>query len=92
MRIDFKANPLKPPYSYSQLIIMAFKQNVGKKLTLNEIFKYISEEFAYYKNDDQKWKNSVRHLLSLDKRFIKVPREKSEKGKGAFWVLDPQVA
>ncbi|XP_061229102.1 forkhead box protein J1-B-like [Neopsephotus bourkii] len=91
--IDYKTNPqVKPPYSYATLICMAMEASGKPKITLADIYKWITENFCYFRHADPTWQNSIRHNLSLNKCFIKVPREKGEPGKGGFWKLDPQYA
>lgn len=91
--VDYKTNPhIKPPYSYATLICMAMQASKKSKITLSCIYKWITDNFCYFRHADPTWQNSIRHNLSLNKCFIKVPRQKDEPGKGGFWKIDPQYA
>ncbi|KAE8446132.1 hypothetical protein EG329_012503 [Mollisiaceae sp. DMI_Dod_QoI] len=79
----------KPPHSYAQLIGMSILRAPNRRLTLAQIYKWISDTYSFYCATDAGWQNSIRHNLSLNKAFIKQERPKDDPGKGNYWAIIP---
>ncbi|CUA70703.1 Forkhead box protein C1 [Rhizoctonia solani] len=82
----------KPAASYAALIGQAIMSAIPgpdgkKKLTLAQIYAWISAAWPFYKPGEAGWMNSIRHNLSLNDCFIKIKRDGREKGKGSFWGI-----
>ena len=90
--IDYSADSakdLKPPHSYAQLIGMAILSTHEQQMTLNNIYKWIMANYAFYRFNTGGWQNSIRHNLSLNKAFTKIARRTDEPGKGMKWMIEP---
>jgi hypothetical protein len=81
----------RPSCSYANLIAMALKNSPTGFLQVNDIYRYIEQEYPFYKTAPDGWKNSIRHNLSMNDNFVKVPRpDKVQSKKGYYWTINPQ--
>jgi forkhead box protein F len=70
--------------SYIALIVMAINSTPTKKMTLSEIYSFLQQSFPFFRSTYMGWKNSVRHNLSLNECFIKLPKAMGKFSKKKF--------
>ncbi|VDN43281.1 unnamed protein product [Gongylonema pulchrum] len=54
-----KIGNAKPPFSYISLITMAIQRSESRMLTLSEIYQFIMDNYAYYRQNQQRSAGSV---------------------------------
>ena len=81
----------RPNMSFAALIALALDNLPQQKGTLHHIYQYLMDRFPYFRKDEVKpqWQNSIRHNLSLQKKWF-VKGEKSSKG-GSYWSIHPEA-
>ena len=92
-QIDYtldSSKDIKPACSYASMITWAILSQSDEKLSLNGIYEWIKSHYAYYRLTPGGWQNSIRHNLSLNASFTKVPRRSDEPGKGMKWTFVPE--
>ncbi|KAJ2119701.1 hypothetical protein IW147_005665 [Coemansia sp. RSA 720] len=86
----------RPPYSYTALIAQAIIVSEHKQLTLREIYDSINCMYPQIcQGPDIGWQNTIRHNLSLNSCFKRIPRgqlpsslSSKLRGKGSYWTVD----
>ncbi|KAF8524188.1 hypothetical protein JB92DRAFT_2881461 [Gautieria morchelliformis] len=90
----------KPSWSLAALIGQAINASHSGALPLNDIYCYISTVYPHFNRRDQPWMSSIRHSLSVNDAFERVPdlngntsRKGRGKGmtrlKGGLWRIKP---
>lgn len=81
------ASVLKPDVSYIEMIARVILNSHEKKLCLQDIYDGIERFYPFFRSAPPRWRNSVRHNLSLHECFCKG--ERCENGKGHYWCIHP---
>ena len=76
------------PLSYVEVITYAILDSPRGQRTLSEIYSFIQERFPEFTENRARWKNTVRHNLSLHECFQRG-QVAYEKG-GCYWQIHPR--
>ncbi|XP_017467890.1 PREDICTED: fork head domain transcription factor slp1-like [Rhagoletis zephyria] len=81
----------RPGFTFSAMVAMAIRSSPEKRLPLSAIQDWISDHFPYYRRDQHGWQSQVRHTLSTNSCFVKVPRPLDDPGRGNYWAMNPAI-
>ena len=75
------------PLSYIQVISYAILSSPQKRVTLAEIYDFIQNNYPSFTENRVRWKNTVRHNLSLHECFQRG--EIAMHKAGCYWRIHP---
>ncbi|KAI0251430.1 hypothetical protein BJV78DRAFT_1211514 [Lactifluus subvellereus] len=83
-------SPVKPDLPYAALIGQAILASPEHRLTLQEIYDFITIVYPHFKRNEQTWMNSIRHVLSTTIVFRKVQRDRAA-GRTLWAIFDQDL-
>lgn len=84
--VDYKTNPhIKPPYSYATLICMAMQASKKSKITLACIYKWITDNFCYYRHADPTWQVEDHTQTNARAHALSAVCQKSDHSRISFF-------
>ncbi|KAL9976321.1 hypothetical protein ACROYT_G013607 [Oculina patagonica] len=75
------------PLSYIEVIAYAILSSPRKRTTLSEIYSFIEDNYPEFTENRVRWKNTVRHNLSLHECFQRG--EIALDRTGCYWRIHP---
>ncbi|KAJ3928511.1 MAG: hypothetical protein NXY57DRAFT_1020795 [Lentinula lateritia] len=82
-------SPNKPDLSYAALLGQAILSSSDHRLTLQEIYDWITIVYPFFKRGETTWMNSIRHVLSTTACFRKATRDRAlGRTQWAIWDED----
>lgn len=57
-RKKYRTTPNQPPFSHSTLVYLAIQQSKSGKVTLKEIYRWIKDNFKFYRSTEPSWQVS----------------------------------
>ncbi|KAH8118030.1 hypothetical protein DFH11DRAFT_873465 [Phellopilus nigrolimitatus] len=80
----------RPEYTLQVLVGLAIQQTPLNMASLSHITRSIQDRFPFFRSGkgSKTFAGSVRHMLSLKRCFIPVPKPAHEPGKGGYWTVD----
>ena len=76
------------PFSYIEMIAYAILSSPQKRATLSGIYSFIQNNYPSFTEHRERWKNTVRHNLSLHECFQR--RGMAFDRAGCYWHINPR--
>ncbi|KAJ7650835.1 hypothetical protein FB45DRAFT_888917 [Roridomyces roridus] len=90
--VDLSAVPEKadgrPAVAFHTAAEVAIYASPRQMLTLQEICDALADRFSGFRESDERWRSTIRHILSLHGTFVKRLEKSPNDSKSHYWSFD----